>query len=138
MAGMERTNGDRRWVQVDLPNHPVDDYQDILDNHDGGMPDSWAYNAELPIDWAPNDALGDTGPQDEITTTAWIDFQKGHAVVTLNGDMYADAPPEGLTEEAERVLLEWAGAQRRDKAPLPHEPPDHTTNATAGDVPGKT
>ena len=136
MTGIERTNGDRRWIGVDLPDHPAEEFEDIIDEHDGGFPDSWVYNAELPIDWAPNDALGDSGPQDEITTTAYIDFRQDHAYVILNGDAYADAPPEGLVVEAQRVLLEWALAQRRDKAPLPHQPPDYTKDATRDDVPG--
>lgn len=136
MTDFERTNGDRRWIGIDLPDYPEDDFRDIIDDFEGGFPDSWIYNAQLPVDWAPNDALGDSGPQDEITETAYIDFRKGNAYVILNGDLYADAPPEGLEDEAQRVLMEWASAQRRGKSPLPHKPIDQLKDATDDDVPG--
>ncbi|MBS3734782.1 MAG: hypothetical protein KGY99_07625 [Phycisphaerae bacterium] len=119
------------WQKVDLPNHPRSDYADILDALPGEFPAAWEY--EVPAAWDA-DAVDHPVESEDLETEglkaeAWIDLSGDHAVVWVNPNHYADAPPDTLDAEAERVLLEWAAdARRRSGAPASSpaapEPPE--------------
>ena len=100
-------------VAVHLANHPRMDYLDILHGMIGDFPVSWAYTVPSPMDMDQEDEVESMdGVTIGVSAEAQIDLSGPHAVVKLNPNFYADSPEEGLTAEAERVLLQWATAMR--------------------------
>jgi len=105
------------YIDVHLANHLREDYLDIINQNEGAVPEAWAYTAETAMDTDP-EALSsgsDEFIRQGMTAQAIVGFPGDHAVVRLPANLYAETPASELTEEAERVLLEWASHYRRSE-----------------------
>lgn len=115
MATMPENRRLQEFVAVPLPNHPQGDYLDIVDAMTGEFPIAFTYLAPSPTDMDSEDRNAD--PDDVLVegvkTEALIDLSGPYARVSLNPAAYADTPPDGLTDEAERILLEWSQQTRQ-------------------------
>lgn len=111
------------WVEIPLPNHPRDDYADILNVHEGPLPDIYIYEVEGPYDDMEDAEVETRQVLGKIKAEAQIDFPGEYAVVRLDADSYAETPPDELQELAEELLLAWATQYRRDH-PEASAPPD--------------
>ncbi len=114
-------------IVVDLPNHSVEEFQDILEVVEGGYPSAWNYQVPSAMDMDPKgDYVESRDIQAEgVTTQAWIDLTGDYARVLVNPNIYADTPRDELADEAQRILLQWAQEQRRSHGlpggPTPEE-----------------
>lgn len=114
-------------VPVELPNHPRDEYADIIDNYRGDFPASWTYRVVSPWDMDPAvdreeaRSIAEKG----VKAEAWVDLSGEHATVHLNPHCYGEPPKDTLIEEAERVLREWIINARRELG-LPQQGPADT------------
>lgn len=102
-------------IAVELENHSTEEFRAILDTFRGDFPTAWTYTVTPPLDMDTATDLNESRETQAqgIKAEAWIDLSGDHTVVRLNPNCYADLPADNLREEAQRVLLEWATAQRR-------------------------
>lgn len=127
MARDMETHPEDEWQKIELPNHPRADYAAVIESLAGEFPAAWEY--QVPAAWDVDEqgrpVESESAETQGVRAAAWIDLSGDHAVVWLNPNAYADAPPDTLTAEAERVLLEWASDARRrigGRPPTPGEP----------------
>ncbi len=102
------------YATVTLPNHRRDEFEDILASYAGDFPIAFTYTVPPATDAVPDEGIeSEDWLVEGFKTQAWIDLSGKNAKVKLDMNAYAHTPPEEMTEEAERVLVEWAQAVRR-------------------------
>jgi hypothetical protein len=101
---------------VDLPNHPRDEFEDILGAYEGEFPATYTYRRRAPLDIDATEAIVESRSVQagDMPAQAWIDLSGDHATVRLHAHLYADAPADDLRDEAQRILEAWAVDMRRD------------------------
>ncbi len=102
--------------RVDLPNHPREEFQDILGAYEGEFPAVYTYHRPAPLDIDAAAPLDESRAMqaDDVPARAWIDVSGAHATVGLHAHLYADTPADELRDEAQRVLEGWVVEMRRD------------------------
>jgi hypothetical protein len=106
----------KNTLKIELPNHPSEEFSDILDNYSGTFPSSWTYEVTSPWDVDPvvKRDEADRIYEEDMTAEAWVDVAGQVPCVYLNPHFYAESPADDLTDEAERILQDWASATRRE------------------------
>jgi hypothetical protein len=116
-------------VRVELPHRTLADFKDILDSFPGDFPTAWTYEVPSAMDM---DRAVDRVAARQISSQGWkgecwIDLAQNPPAVILDSDLYADTPADELTEEAERLLNDWAANMRQTLRPTPPAGPTTDT-----------